>query len=415
MATPRNGLIAALDVGSSKVCCFIARADGQNLRVIGIGHQVSRGIRNGTVVDMEAAESAIRAAVDAAERMCGEHVREAFVSFAAGQPRSEEISVELPLDGRTVTQADVDQLVEFGRRQPVDPGRQVIHAMPIKFIIDNDAQRYSRFPLGLAGDTLGVRMHTITAAQGPYRNLAGAVARAHLGLAGFVLSPYASGLACLVPDEMDLGVALLDMGGGTTTISVFYEGSLVFADVIPVGGQHVTNDIARGLATSVADAERLKTLYGSVLSSHADDNEMLTVPQIGENDAPQGAQFARSHLIGIIKPRIEEIIELARDRLRQSGLEGKAGRRVVLTGGACQLQGLRDYAARLLDKQVRIGRPIRVTGLAEATGGPAFSACAGMLAYALQDRAEVADETDSFEAMPTGALARIGRWMRMNF
>lgn len=415
MAVSKNGLIAALDVGSSKVCCFIARADGQNLRVIGIGHQVSRGLRGGSVVDMEAAEGAIRAAVDAAERMCGETVREAFVSLAAGQPLSQTLSVDMPLDGNAVTQADVNRLIDFARHQPVEAGRHVVHSMPVKFIIDNDAQRPTRFPLGLAGDTLGVQMHTITAALGPYRNLAACVARAHLGLGGFVVSPYAAGLACLVPDEMDLGVTLIDLGGGTTSVAVFYDGALVHADVIPIGGQHVTSDIARGLSTSMGDAERLKTLYGSVLVSHSDENEMLGVPQIGESDSPNANQIPRSLLIGIIKPRVEEIVELARERLAKSGFDRLAGRRVVLTGGASQMQGLRDYAARLLDKQVRVGRPIRVTGLAEATGGPAFSTCAGLLAYALQDRAEVSEREEEFESLPAGRLAKIGRWVRLNF
>src|SRR5690606_32325190 len=179
-----------------------------------------------------------------------------------------------------------------------------------------------------------------------------------------------------------------------------------------LGGGHVTNDIARGLSTPLAHAERLKTLYGTVLPSPSDDNETIDVPQVGETDDHAHNQVPRSILTGIIKPRLEETLEQVRERLTQSGLEKLAGRRVVLTGGASQLQGVRELAARILDKQVRLGRPIRVGGLAEATGGPAFSACAGLLSYAQQQAAERIIRLPEPDPAPSGALSRIGRWLR---
>jgi len=413
MALPRNGLIAGLDVGSSKVCCFIARADAGNLRVIGIGHQLSRGLRSGNVIDMDAAEASIRAAVEAAERMCGETIRDVFLSISAGNPQSHTMGVEMAIDGHEVADADVARVLDQGRRLDQPGDREILHSIPVGYTIDGS--RGIKEPRGMACARLGVSMHVISAASGPLRNLATCVARGHLRIAGRVISPFASGLACLVEDEMDLGATLIDMGGGTTSMAVFYDGQLVHADVVPMGGAHITNDIARGLSTPLAHAERLKTLYGTVLPSQADENEIIDVPQVGETDQHAQNPVPRSILTGIVKPRVEEILEQVRDRLQQSGFERLAGRRVVLTGGASQLQGVRELSARILDKQVRLGRPIRVGGLAEATGGPAFSACAGLLSYALQEQAQRVLHFEEPEQDANGALARIGRWFKANF
>lgn len=413
MAVSRNGLIAALDVGSSKVCCFIARADGGTLRVIGIGHQLSRGLRNGNVIDMDAAEQSIRAAVETAERMCGETIRDVFVSVNAGNPQSHSVGVEVAIDGHEVTDHDVGLVLDQGRRHEHAGDREIVHSIPVGYTIDGS--RGIKDPRGMACERLGVNMHVITAGSGPLRNLSTCVARGHLRIAGRIVAPFAAGLACLVEDEMDLGVTLLDMGGGTTSLAVFYDGQLVHVDVVPLGGHHVTNDIARGLSTPLAHAERLKTLYGTVLPSPSDDTETIDVPQVGETDDHAHNQVPRSILTGIIKPRLEETLEQVRERLVQSGFEKLAGRRVVLTGGASQLQGVRELAARTLDKQVRLGRPIRVGGLAEATGGPAFSACAGLLSYAQQQAAERVIRLPEPEPAPNGAMSRIGRWLRTNF
>jgi len=413
MAVSRSGLIAALDVGSSKVCCFIARADGGTLRVIGIGHQLSRGLRSGNVIDMDAAEQSIRAAVETAERMCGETIRDVYVSINAGSPQSQTVGVEVAIDGHEVTEHDVGLVLDQGRRHEHPGDREIIHSIPVGYTIDGS--RGIKDPRGMACERLGVNMHIITAGAGPLRNLSTCVARGHLRIAGRVVAPFAAGLACLVEDEMDLGVTLIDMGGGTTSLAVFYDGQLVHVDVVPLGGGHVTNDIARGLSTPLAHAERLKTLYGTVLPSPSDDTETIDVPQVGETDEHAHNQVPRSILTGIIKPRLEETIEQVRERLAQSGFEKLAGRRVVLTGGACQLQGVRELSARILDKQVRLGRPIRVGGLAEATGGPAFSACAGLLSYAQQQGAERMIRLPEPEPAQNGAVARIGRWLRANF
>jgi cell division protein FtsA len=413
MAVGRPGVFAALDVGSTKVACFVARNEASGMRVIGIGHQISQGVRGGAVVNMEAAEQAIRAAVDTAERMAGETIRDVYVNLTCGHPTSHTVGVEVALAGHEIGERDIRRVLEQGAARSEPGERQVIHSIPVGYTIDGN--RGIRDPRGMFGERLGVDMHVVTAASGPVRNLRLAVERCHLGIAGLAVSPYVAGLSTLVEDEIDLGVTFLEMGGGATSIAVFYDGSLVFTDSVPVGGVHVTNDIARGLSTPVAKAERLKNLYGSAIPSPSDEAEMLDVPLVGENDPESANHIPRSLLVGIIQPRIEEIFEMVRGRLEQAGLDKAFGKRLVLSGGASQLQGVRELAARILDKQVRIGRPLRIAGLADATGGPAFSTSAGLLVWAAQDRPAAGEITATQHEETGSRFARLGRWFMSNF
>ncbi|KAB7738916.1 cell division protein FtsA [Parvibaculum sedimenti] len=421
VAAGRAGTIAALDVGSSKISCFIAKiepgrmANGHApIRVIGIGHQVSRGIRAGALVDMDAAEEAIRIAVDAAERMAGVTIRDVVVGVSGAEPKSQTVGVKGPVPGPEVTDADLSRLIGYAHSNFEAEGRDVLHALPTNYSVDG--ARGVRDPRGMFGEKLGVDVHMVSALRGPLRNLELCIERCHLSVAGIAVSPYASGLACLVEDEMDLGVAVIDMGGGTTSLSVFFEGAMVYCDSVSIGGNHITNDIARGLSTPLAHAERMKTLYGSALASPSDEREMIDVPQVGESDADSANHIPRSMLTGIIQPRLEETFELVRDRLEASGYGRLAGRRVVLTGGASQMNGARELASRMLDKQVRVGQPIRLTGLAEATGGPAFSTCAGLLTYSQISPLETAgSEGEGDGAVGRGSLRKISRWLRENF
>ncbi|MBX3488633.1 cell division protein FtsA [Parvibaculum sp.] len=421
VAAGRSGTIAALDVGSSKISCFIARIEAGRIanghapvRVIGIGHQVSRGIRAGTVVDMDAAEEAIRVAVDAAERMAGVTIRDVVVGMSGAEPKSQTVGVKAAVAGGEISDSDLGRLIGHAQNNFQPEGRDVLHAIPANYSVDD--ARGVRDPRGMFGERLGVEVHMVSGLRGPLRNLELCIERCHLTVAGLAVSPYASGLACLVEDEMDLGVAVIDMGGGTTSLGIFFEGAMVYCDAVSIGGNHITNDIARGLSTPLAHAERMKTLYGSALASPSDEREMIDVPQVGESDADAANHIPRSMLTGIIQPRLEETFELVRDRMEASGYGRLAGRRVVLTGGASQLNGARELAARMLDKQVRVGQPIRLTGLAEATGGPAFSTCAGLLTYSQISPLEAAgaeDEADN--GAPGGQLRRFGRWLKENF
>ena len=415
----RNGLIAALDVGSTKVCCLIAATgDGEAPRIVGIGHQVSRGLRSGAVVDMEAAETAIRATVEAAEQMAGENIRQAVVNISGGTPESRLIAYEISIAGHEIGDSDLRRILDPAEaRIEMAAERDIIHAIPVGYTIDGN--RGVRDPRGMFGERLGVNMHLVSAASGVIRNLSTCVARCHLDIESVVVSSYASALATLVEDEKQLGVTLIDMGGGTTSIAVFFDGELVHTDCVPVGGVHVTNDVARGLSTPLDDAERMKTLFGSAMPSPSDDREAIKVPRIGEDDDAESGQVPRSMLIGIIRPRLEETFEMVRARLEMTGVDKVGGRRVVLTGGACQLPGVPELAAMVLDKQVRVGRPRTVQGLAEAVSGPAFSTCAGLLSIGVNAGAHIGANATNRAYRPTeepnGRLSRLGQWLREYF
>jgi cell division protein FtsA len=411
---PRGSLIAALDIGTTKICCFIARVGTDEPRVLGIGHQISRGVRNGTIVDLEAAGASILNAVHAAEEMAGETIQQVVTNLSGGFFGSRIVKAEISIAGREITDAEVQRVLDQGYLIGEPGDQHVVHSVPVGFSVDDS--RGIRDPRGMFGERLGVNMHVVTASAASVRNYRSAIGRSHLDVDALVVSPYAAGLSCLVEDEIALGVTVIDMGGGTTTIGVFFDGNLIHADYVPVGGSHVTNDIARGLSTPVAHAERMKALFGSAISSSTDEREMIAVPQVGEEDDGHVNHVPKSLLVGIIAPRIEETFELVRNRLEASGFDKVAGRRVVLTGGACQLHGAREFAGLILDKQIRIGRPQRVTGLAEATGGPAFSTTVGLLHFALSERAEVTRSGRNSARVPTNWLVgRLGHWLRENF
>ena len=415
MVAHRNGLVAALDVGTSKVCCFVAKLDDEEKpRVVGIGHHVSKGVRSGAVVDMDEAEEVIRATVEAAERMAGERIQDVFVNISSGQPKSETFGVEVSTAGHEIGEEDIQHILVVGRNQFEGGERLLLHALPVGYAVDG--VRGVREPRGLFGDKLSVDMHVVTAAPSPVRNLQLCIERGHLGVEGMCISPYASGLACLEEDEMDMGVICLDMGGGTTSISVFIEGALVYADVVPIGGSHVTSDVAKGLLTPTAHAERIKSLHGSATAGVADEQTVIQVPQLGDTGNERTRPITRASLNAIIRPRVHEILELVKTKLHASGFDKIAGNSVVLTGGGAQLTGIRELTHQILGRQVRVGQPKNVTGLAEATSGPAFATCAGLISFAQQQEPEREYALVSRNLVAgVWRLGRLGRWLRDNF
>ena len=425
-STQTKSVIAALDVGSTKVCCLIAEyqpsrdrgsAERQrpNIKIKGMGHRAAEGIRNGVVVDIDAAERCIRAAVDRAERTAGLTIDGVYVNVSGGRPACSGFKAEVKLHEGQVTDLHIESALRFARERLDADDRTILHVAPASYSLD--ANRGIRGPLGMFGEKLGVDVSAISVDPGPLRNLANCIDHCHLNVHGFVIAPYASGRAVLVEDERELGVTCIDMGGGTTSVSVFVEGSLVFADVVPVGGMHVTNDIARGLSTPVAHAERLKTLYGSALPTLCDDREMVPVPLVGERGRDSVTEVPKSMLTGIIQPRLEETFELIRDRMRASGFARLAGRRAVLTGGASQMTGVRELAATTLDLQVRLGYPQKVPGIPEKAKGPAFAVAGGLLDYAASPDLETVSiaESEGARLATGGYFSRVGRWIKDSF
>ncbi len=399
---PKGSVIAALDIGSTKIACFIARIrdDNGGIDLIGIGHQAAQGIKSGTVVDLDLAEAAIRQAVHAAENMAadvtkGYPLREVIVNVPATHTQSRLMNMGVQILGAAVTENDIRRALAKAQDQIVGHDIELIHTIPTAYRIDG--QDGIKEPRGLYGQHLDVDVHMVTGNIAPLRNMASCIQSSHLDITALCSTPYAAGLACLVDDEMDMGCTVVDMGGGTTSIAVFYGRELIYTDAIPVGGQHVTNDIARGLTTSLHAAERMKTLYGSAIATATDDKDLIDVPPLGEEDSLTPNHVPRSYLVSIIAPRIEETLELVRERLIDSGLGPIAGRRVVLTGGGSQIPGLRELSQKYLEKQVRLGRPIRLQGLPDAVSGPAFSATAGLLHYV----------TERYHEMPAEIMATV--------
>lgn len=405
----RSGTFGVLDIGSTKVVCLIARveSDGEP-RVLGFGWQRGRGVKGGNVVDLEEAERAIRAAVGQAEEMADTQLRGAIVNLSCGQPDSRTLHIQWPISGRAVTEADLRAILHEGRRRTTEDGRETVHAVTLGFIVD--ATPGVDDPRNMVCETLSARLHLVDAAQASLRNLGACLLRCDLEIEELVSAPFASGLATLVEDERQLGTVVVDMGGGTTSIAVFAEGHLMHTAQIPVDGLHVTNDLASILSTPVAHAERMKTLHGSVHATSEDDREYLPVPLLGE-DEHHIARIPRAMVVGIIRPRLEETLELVRERLDAAGLGRELVKRVVLTGGAAQLVGARELAAEILGRQVRLGRPRPVRGLPEAASGPGFATAIGLLAWGAGEGRPVLDIAPGPDR-PRGLFRRFVNWLR---
>ena len=410
----QDEVISALDIGSSKITCFIAENDSVNgLRVLGIGHHASNGVKAGNIVDMDSAETAVRAAVTGAEEMAEKTVRKITVNMSAGLMQSSVTEHRVPVSGATISESDLNKLLMECRSTQDTQDRALVHAIPVGFDVDGESGIHD--PRGLHGRELGVKMHSVSITTSALHNLATCILRCHLELRDLVITPYAAGLGCLVEDELDLGATIVDMGAGTTSLAIFFDGTLIHVDSIPLGGWHITSDIARGLSTPINQAERIKTLYGSCEGMPSDERTVIAVQQIGEQDAIAPEQVPKSMLTGIITPRVEEILEIVRSQLLASGLDKIAGRRAVLTGGACQLEGIPELASKILKKQVRIGRPRGIAGLGDAMNGPAFSVNAGLLAFAIDDQGEIRQIANETYTTSGGLLGRLGGWFRENF
>jgi cell division protein FtsA len=422
----KSAVLSVLDVGGSKIVCLIARLlpmeRGATLRgrshrcqVLGLGHQRSRGVKGGAIVDLDAAESAIRLAVDAAERMAGVEVESVIVNMSGGRLGARTHAAKISLNGMAVTDSDAHRVLTAAAQSGADPGRVALHLIPRSYSLD--AQRGVADPRGMIGDTLGGELSVSSCDASAARNLMLAIERCHLRVAAIVASPYAAGLSTLVDDEAELGAALIDLGGGATTLAAFADDRLAHVDSVPVGGHHVTMDIARGLSISLADAERLKTQHGACLAGLADERETFSIHRVGD-DRDRPIQIARSELTRIIRPRVEEILELARDRLAQAGFGPHSSRRLVLTGGASQLKGLAELARTVASPQARMGRPLGVEGLPDAAKTPAFATSVGLMVYPQAAGLEHYGSKQGFvrdDAADDGYVGRVRRWLKQSF
>lgn len=408
MAAKRDRIIVGLDIGTTKICCLITERRENTLEVIGFGNSVSMGLRRGLVVNMEQTVDAIRKAVDDAERMAGIRVDDVYTGIAGGHIQGISTNGVIAIKGEEITEIDKKRVVEQAKNFAKPVGVEIIHVLPQEFTVD-DITGISD-PVGMAGARLEAKVHIVTGSVSAVSNITKCSQKAGLGLHDIVLQQLASSRSVLTPDECKLGVILMDIGGGTTDIAIFNDGAIRHTAVIPLGGDHVTNDIAVGLRTPIAEAERIKIKYGHAISSKVPQDEHIEVPSIGGdtvNNVP------RRHLCEIIEDRMVEFMKIAYTEMRNTGLAEDMHAGLVITGGASCLEGLAQLAEGIMHMPVRIGRPRGAKGLAELVDNPAYSTAVGLCLYGAEGPASSA--TFSGENLFEKLWERMIRWFKEVF
>ena len=428
-AALQRGVVAVLDVGTAKISCMIlqfdpsvqmsaqegvsAMANHGAFRVIGVATTRSRGVKFGEVTTMEKTERAIRTAVQAAQKMANTRVDHVIACMAGADPRSYGLTGQVQLDNGSVMDYDIGRVLSACDLPDYGQGREAIHAMPVNFALDHRSGLSD--PRGQIGNRLSVDMHLMTVDTSAVENLLKCIKRCDLELAGFASSAYVSGISALVEDEQELGSACIDFGGGATTVSIFLKKHMIFADSVRMGGDLVTNDISQGLQVATSMAERIKTFHGGVMATGMDDREMIEIGgDTGDFDHDR-RRVSRSELIGVMRPRVEEILEEVRVRLDGAGFDHLPGQRIVLTGGGSQIPGLEGLASRILGQQVRLGKPLRIQGLPQAATGPAFASSVGLALHAAHPQDECWDFHLPMVGSSAQPLKRAMRWFKDNW
>jgi cell division protein FtsA len=426
MPQKRTALVASLDIGTSKIACMIARLTpcppnealrgrSHAIELIGYSQIQSRGVKAGAVVDLAACEQAVRQTVGAAEDMAKVRVESVLLSVSAGRLQGQLIEAAADIKGGAVACADIARVTSAGMRHATGEGRTVLHALPIGYSLDG--VKGIRDAKGMVARQFGVDMNVVTADTTAVKNLMLVVERCHLNVEAMAASPYVAGLSILTDDEADLGAAVVEMGAGTTTIATYSGGRFMHASGFALGGQHITMDLARGLSACIADAERIKTLYGTVLTGGSDAYELMSVPSAGDDELDVPQVVSRATIANIVRHRAEEIFEMVRDRLADSPFAAEPKARVVLSGGACQLTGTLELATRILNRTVRIGRPLGFSRLPNEAKGASFAVPAGLLVYPQYAHLEHVEprHTQQLRTGTDGYFGKVGRWLREGF
>ncbi|WP_315838060.1 cell division protein FtsA [Bradyrhizobium prioriisuperbiae] len=428
MPANRTALVAALDIGTSKVACLIARLKpcppSEALRgrthaieLIGISHIQSLGVKAGAVIDLAQCEQSVRQAISVAERMAKVRVESVLLSVSAGRLQGQLIEAAADIRGGTVSPADVGRVTSTGMHHATATGRTALHALPVGYSLDG--VKGIRDPRGMVASKFGVDMNVVTADASACKNLMLVVERCHLNVEAMAASPYLAGLSVLTDDEVDTGAAIVDMGAGTTTIATYSTGRFVHASGFALGGQHITMDLARGLGACIADAERIKTLYGTVLTGGSDARELMSVPSADDHDRDVPQIVSRATIANIIRQRAEEIFEMVRDRLADSPFAAEPRARVVLTGGASLLTGIPELASQILNRPVRVGRPLGFGRLPAEAKSASFAVPTGLLVYPQFAHLEHVEPRHTRQ-LKTGTygggyFGKVGQWLREGF
>ena len=405
-----NEIIAGLDLGTTKVCAIVAEQTEDGLDVIGIGSVPSKGLRKGVVINIESTVQAIRAAIDQAETMAGVDIHTVFAGVAGSHVRGMNQDGVAAIGAREVSQTDVDRVLEQAKAIPLPGDRQVIHVLPQEYIVDD--QDGVKEPIGMSGVRLEARVHVVTAATPSVQNIIKCAERCELDVPEVVLQPLASANAVLSEDEKEIGVALIDIGGGTTDIILYVDGAVVHTAVIPIGGINLTSDVAQGLRTPMAEAERIKIKYGCASTTMIDPDETIEVPSVGGR-APRVIE--RRMLGDIIEPRVEEIFEACRHVIEETGYLEMLASGAVITGGTTLLDGMPEIAETSLGLPVRRGVPTGIGGLIDVVRSPAYATGVGLAKYGAGRlrHDQPYEEMGAIEGPVK--LGRIGQWLREVF
>jgi cell division protein FtsA len=373
----KGRLLVGLDIGTTKTCAVVGEVTESGIDIIGVGACPSEGIRKGVVVNIESTVESIKKAVTEAENMCGCSIRSVYAGIAGAHIKGQNSLGIVAVKGREIDEEDMESAIEAAKAIAVPLDRGIIHSLPQSFVVDE--QDGIRYPVGMSGVRLEAQVHIVTAAVTSIQNIINAVSRVGLEINELILKPLAASEAVLSEDEKDLGVALLDIGGGTTKIAIFTEGSIKHTAVLPIGGNYVTSDIAKGLRTPVIDAEDIKVKYGCAYLPLIPKDENIEVPSVGGREPREVSR----HILGrIIEPRMEEILRMAYKEIMKAGYEDGLAAGIVLTGGTSIMEGITELAEQIFDVPARRGIPAGVGGLTDVIKSPVYSTAVGMIVYA---------------------------------
>jgi cell division protein FtsA len=410
VATPDKQMIVGLDIGTSKIVALVAEIDeDDNIEIIAIGSHPSQGLKKGVVINIDSTVNAIGKAVEEAERMAGVEIRSVFAGIAGSHIKSLNSHGIVAIKNAEVEQDDVDRVVDAARAVAIPADQRILHVLPQEFIIDNQDGIHQ--PVGMSGVRLEAKVHLVTGSISASQNIAKCIQRCNLEVEDVILEQLASSHAVLTDDERDLGVLLVDMGGGTTDIAIFTEGAIRHTAVIPVAGDQVTNDIAVAFRTPTQFAEEIKVKYACALRQLASPDDMIEVPGVGDRNA---RRLARQTLAEVVEPRYEELLGLVQSELRRSGFEDACAAGVVLTGGTSKMEGVVELAEEIFHMPVRLGVPQHVKGLSEVTRNPIHATGVGLLLYGQLSR-KTPHSKPIDRSSQDGLLKRFIGWIRRSF
>ena len=402
MSNKRENLVVGLDIGTTKICAIVGAMTDDGLDIVGIGTSPSRGLRKGVVINIESTVSAIRKALQEAELMAGCEIKSVFAGIAGGHIKGINSQGVIAIKNREVTNEDVRRVIDAAKALAIPMDREVIHILPQEFIIDD--QDGIKEPLGMSGVRLEARVHIVTGAVASAQNIIKSCNKAGVDVGDIVLEQLASSEAVLTPDEKDLGVALIDIGGGTTDVAIFVDGAIKHTSVLSLGGNHLTNDIAVGLRTPTAEAEKIKQASGCCLSSMVGKDETIEVPSVGGREP---RILSRQLLAEILEPRVEEIFTLVNREIVKSGFEDLIASGVVLTGGSAILPGMPELAEQIFDLPVRRGKPTDIGGLIDVVNSPIYATGVGLVKYGSRNM-----QTRNFVIGQENLFDRVSRRMK---